>query len=254
MRFCENCGDKVSTDDKFCSKCGKVQKIDVNKEKPKNIKVTKTSSSEGLGVVSMVLGIISFVFSFIINLFIVPVALIGLTLGIVNKASGGKKVSGIVLNLISIFISITVFIIWIVLLVYAVDKYDENSYSYTKDDYSFVVGTWNCKNSDSVLNDDYDLTLTVNDDKTFMIGDNNKKGNFIKGIYYFEDNDLNSFVKGYDNHVMGLNPVEKYENGDLVDKWDDTYGEYKMVIVSGKNNFHTVLTDEENDKVYYCNK
>ena len=249
MRFCEYCGEKINEGDIYCLKCGKKQNV-IGQT---NVKKTDT---EGLATASLVLGIISLVLSFIINIFIFPLALVGLILGIVGKVHG-KKCSGIVLNVISMIVAVLVFIFWIVLLVYFIDDYDNsnNNYGNTKDDYSDVVGVWNCKSVDSIINNEYDLTVTLNDDKTFNLGEyKNADKNYFKGVYYFEDDDLNSFVKGNNNHVIGLNPLEKYEHGDLVNKWDDVDDSYKMVVTIFKDRFHAVLTDDDSEKVYHCTK
>ena len=59
-------------------------------------KEEKKKSGEGLGTASLVLGIISLVLSFTCIIFfpiflVIPLALVGLILGIVNKAKKGKK-------------------------------------------------------------------------------------------------------------------------------------------------------------------
>ena len=247
MRFCEYCGEKINEGDVYCLKCGKKQVI-VSDLKPKK------TGTEGLATASLVLGIISFVLSFIVNIFIIPLALVGLILGIVGRVHG-RKYSGIVLNAIAMIVAVIVFILWIVLFVYIADNYDENDkYGYTKEDYSEVVGTWNCNGVNSTLDNDYDLVVTLNDDKTFILGDYNNTENYFKGVYYFEDDDLNSFIKSNKSHAIGLNPLEKYEHGDLVNEWDDVDDAYKMIVTKTKDKSHTVLIDDDNDRIYYCNK
>ena len=249
MNFCEYCGEKINDGDLYCLKCGKRQGSVVAIKSKKN-------GAEGLATASLVLGIISLILSFIVNIFIMPLALVGLILGIVGKVQHAKKYSGIVLNVIAMIVSVIIFILWIVLLVYIVDRYDNNDkYSYTKENYSDITGTWNCKGINNILNSNYDLVVTLNSDKTFTLGDyNNSSKDYFKGVYYFEDDDLNGFINNNKNHAIGLNPLEKYEHGDLVNKWDDVDDSYKMIVTRNNNKFHAVLTSDGNEKVYYCNK
>ena len=250
MRFCEYCGERIKDGDLYCLKCGKKQE-NVSSVKPKK------TGTEGLTTASLVLGIISLVLSFIINIFIFPLALVGLILGIVGKTGYDKKCSGIVLNAIAMVVAVIVFILWIVLLVYVVDNYDDNdnNYSYTTEEYSEFIGTWNCKCVNNILDDYSGIVVVLNSDKTFTLGDyNNTDKDYFKGVYYFEDDDLNSFIGSNNNHVIGLNPLEKYEHGDLVNNWDDTDDTYKMTVTKNKDKFHAVLTDDEDERVYYCNK
>ena len=40
----------------------------------------------------------------------------------------------------------------------------------------------------------------------------------------------------------------------MVKKNDDLDEKYQMVITKTKDKYHTILTGDESDKVYYCNK
>ena len=250
MRFCENCGKELKEGDIYCPKCGKNQSNSVTNNNKTN--------KEGLGTASMALGIISLIFAFIINLFVLPLALVGLILGIVNKAQNGKKISGIILNGIAMIVSVIVFIALIFFIVTVADDDDSDNYNEylpSEEEQEEVLGAWNCKSVDNILNSDYEIVLTLNTNKSFTIGEyNNTDKNYIKGVYYFEDSDLNNFMSSSKYHAIGLNPLEKYENGDLVKKSDDTDYKYEMLIAKTKGKFYTVLTNDGNDKVYYCNK
>lgn len=244
MKYCENCGQELTNEDIYCPKCGKNLK-----------KVSRRPKKEGLGTAAMVIGIISLVFSFIINVFIFPLALVGLILGIVNKAQKGKKVSGIVLNSIAMIVSILVFIAWIVLLIVIAEE--KNDYSKNLPNRVIqeeIIGTWNCKKIDNMLSNDYELELNLNNGRSFTIADyNNPDKNYIKGIYYFEDSDLNNLIKTKNYHLIGLNPLEKYENGEPTEKSDDIESEYQVVITNNKDK-KIILADNKNEKLYYCTK
>lgn len=240
MKYCKYCGQEMDKNDDYCPKCGKHQS-------DKEI-INNKNNKEGLGTASMVIGIISLIFAFLISLFIFPLALVGLILGIVNKAQNGKKVSGIILNGIAMIVSVLVFIASIVLLVIAVDNYASDNISQhisNEIEQEEVLGEWKCKNGEKVLSSDYELIVTLDNDKKFTITEYNNEKNYIKGVYRFEEDD---------NHTIALNPLEKYEHGDLVNKWDDTNVTYKMKVRASKNRFRAILADDENERVYYCKK
>ena len=244
MKFCENCGKEIGNLDKHCSHCGKK----VNNE---SVPVKKSSNMEGLGTASMVIGIISLVFSFIINIFIFPVAVIGLILGIISKAHKGKRISGIVLNIIAIVFSILVFIFWICLINYVVDKdYSHDSHIETIHDsvLSFdYAGIWNCK---SILSNDNEIKLEINDDGTFILSDIKNTGNFIKGTYENSDNHFGSYFGKNNYHAIELDANSRYEN-DVYKSIDDS--EYGMIIAKGKDKSNAILAADDSEKIYYCN-
>ena len=108
MKYCPKCGTENNAEAKFCKSCGS------NFEGESSVSTTNTVNNvpqnEGLGTASMVIGIIALVLSFtcfvIFPLIIViPLALTGLILGIVNKAKKGKKFSGIILNAVALFVA-----------------------------------------------------------------------------------------------------------------------------------------------------
>ena len=63
-----------------------------------------TNSNKAL--TSLILGVVSILLSIIFNIFIIPVAIAGLVLGIVEENKNGKKIAGIVLNSVAIILSI----------------------------------------------------------------------------------------------------------------------------------------------------
>ena len=164
--YCNNCGTENEKETKFCVKCGK----ELGKK------------SEGLGIASMILGIISIVLSFIITVVTLPLSITGLILGIVNKAKGGKKISGIVLNAISIFLSIVLIFVYLFIgigifsavisdpevrkelenLERDIDRYSSTNY---------VEGEYNCKNFDgNGATGSYIVRFELDDDMNFMWG------------------------------------------------------------------------------------
>jgi len=70
----------------------------------------KNSNSKN-GLISMILGIVSVVLSFVLNIFIMPVAVVGLILGIVEKNKSSKKTAGIILNIVALVLPIIILIV-----------------------------------------------------------------------------------------------------------------------------------------------
>lgn len=105
MMYCSNCGNKLKSDDKFCSNCGN----SVNKSEKL---VENTSESEnkasGLKIASIVLGSVALLGNLlIIGTFLsIIFALIGLIIAIIVCCKHEKNVIGIVLNSISLLLSI----------------------------------------------------------------------------------------------------------------------------------------------------
>ncbi len=58
-----------------------------------------------MGVASLVLGILSVVFSWCLWFLAIPLAIIGLPLGIIEREKSGMRTAGIVLNIIGLAIS-----------------------------------------------------------------------------------------------------------------------------------------------------
>ena len=243
MKFCENCGKEIDKLDKHCSHCGK--KV-INEP----IATGNSSNMDGLGTASMVIGIISLVLSFVINIFIIPVALIGLILGIISKVHKGKKISGIILNIIAMLVSILVFILWMVLIVNVADNYDEKIKTIDSDSpiptYDYF-GTWSCK---GILSKDNEIKLEINDDRTFILSDVKNSGNFIKGTYEDSDEELEHHFGINNYYAIELDANSRYEN-DVYKSSDDT--EYDMFIAKGKNKSNAILAADDSEKIYYCN-
>ena len=122
--FCVKCGKEVKKGTKFCTNCGaeieeakeekKEEKLTYSQNKaiettsnPTPAKVETTSTGDGKGTASLVLGIVSFVVPCVGFI----TSIIGLILGICAKKSG-KKTAGIILNSIALGLII---IGWIVL-------------------------------------------------------------------------------------------------------------------------------------------
>ncbi len=255
MRFCEECGQKLLKNDKFCPKCGKKQteeKVVVNA--PKNTEVKKTkSSADGLGTASMVLGIISLIFSFIFTIFLFPVYLIGLILGIVSKANHGKRISGIILNSLAIVISIIMFFVWIVALVAIADKYDDKAINIESENIDeVIVGKWDCKELEKISDKDskYTLTVKISDDSTFALGDRDKiEDTYVQGSYRVSNNPIDLYLKKKSYVALELNADSKFEDEKFKENVEQVY---TMIFTKLNEKKKVMLINEDAEKIYMC--
>ena len=220
--YCPKCGEKNEEGVKYCCKCGALLN-----EKEKNKK-------ESLGTASLVIGIISLILSFTCIVFIplfitIPLSIIGLVLGIVNKAKKGKKISGIILNILAFIISIICFIISIVLIGAFIDETSDNIdtdkfknslnqfYNELERETSnnYVEGKYDCKSFDgSGEKEDYIVHFELDDDMTFLWGKyNDTDNNYVKGTYTFKDLEKTNGDRSYAYYNIKLVGDEYYNEG-----------------------------------------
>lgn len=131
MKFCVECGYKLSNDSKFCPKCGKKQPelydeevSDVKEDKNEIVqndeeKVTLSYSNEENkgGVASLVLGILSIVF--VLLLITSPIGLIFGIIGLLVSKDGKYKTLnaiGIIIFLVEAILILMIAIILLILL------------------------------------------------------------------------------------------------------------------------------------------
>jgi len=245
--YCKNCGTENAKETKFCVKCGK----ELGKK------------SEGLGIASMVIGIVSIVLSFIITVITLPLSITGLVLGIVNKAKGGKKISGIILNAISIFLSIALVFVYLFIgigifsavisdpevrkelknLERDIDRYSSTNY---------VAGEYNCKSFDgSLASGDYIVRFELDDDMTFMwgkYGDTYK--NYVKGTYTFKDLDKKNAAGNYSYYNIKLDGDVFYQDG--VKQTEPYESEYEFGITKENGKKQGIIMNTKTYNMYYC--
>lgn len=165
--YCEQCGKKISKDSKFCPECGvkiesaeREKQVSTKKEAEKPVTVDKTNNQNnksGLSIASLVLGIISIALGLFLNIFIIPIAVVGLVLGIVYKEKTKQMCTGIILNLIGLIVSILTFVLIIIFAISIVDLFEDID---DPDNYH--------------INDNYDTITDYNDIDTYDSGNSRK--------------------------------------------------------------------------------
>ena len=265
MKYCPKCGADNDETAKFCRSCANSFDTVTNSTVTENNAPVK----ESLGTASLVLGIIALVLSFtciiIFPVFIViPLALTGLILGIVNKVKHGKKFAGIILNALAFVISIAMIFLFIFVVSYkiATDS-DPNGFFnrlYNQLEYitseNYVAGTWSCKSySSSKVSDDYTVKLILNNNKTFVYGDyKDISNNHAGGTYTYEDEkSKNENVEnGYKYFIINLdgNENDYYIDGKAQNK--EFKGKFEIGITTVKTKKQAILISYSNYNMYYC--
>ncbi len=176
--FCIKCGAKLEEGNKFCINCGnsvleqnnKVQNI---RNESTNVSAPTGDSNKGLA--SLIIGIIT------IFLPILPLSILGLILGIKEQNKDGKRVAGIILNIISLILSLITAIIVILAFyiafntsTYDYDDDDEDDYDYYDYyDYDDQYNYYNEAKEQVVGNDTYGYLILSKDWYKFVDVDGN---------------------------------------------------------------------------------
>ena len=183
--YCVKCGNKINDTDSFCPNCKTEIKKELDKEIisnenynsidniPENVKESNDINSIGesrsfdkKSSFSLALGIISLILGFLYNIYILPVAIIGLILGFTCAKKANMKLTAIIVNIISVIIILGLYF-----------------YYYEKNDLLF--GNYNCTNQYG--NSGYSITLNLYKDKTFLYGPYNRMtNNYVKGTFDYK--------------------------------------------------------------------
>lgn len=252
---CTNCGTNLTNMDKFCKACG----YPVNGNFQNN-NFNNSPKKEPLGIASLIIGIISLILAIFFNFSILPLAFIGLILGIVNKITRGKKIAGIVLNILAIVVVIVEILLVVLFLNSNFFKseifketmerfYTERKYRESK---NFIAGKYDCTGYDSYT-DQYLISLYLYDNNTFLYGPYNRmEKNYVKGTYTYQpltkEND-NGF-KFFSVKMQG-NKENYVHDGELSDK--DFYSSFEIALIykgSKKQGLLAFTTGYNN--MYYC--
>ncbi len=247
---CKKCGSPIASDSKFCTKCGEQVSESINpsvygqQNVLSNQDVVYKAKKETLGTVSLILGIVSLVLAFFLNIFILPLALTGLILGIVNKCNHGKKVSGIVLNSISMVVAVAVLIVGAYILgIFGYLGSNSNNY---------VAGKYNCTGVDSNT-DKYLVTIHLNKDNTFLYGPyGNLENNYAKGVYSYEDEHKTDHSGQYKYFMVTMNGNQEdfIINGVPADHDFSSKMEFGITTEDGKKQGVILFLSTYN--MYYC--
>ena len=288
MKYCNNCGKQIEDGMDFCNECSnsfasdsnennldllKEDNVIQNNEENNNTNNNQTSEinssnnkKEGLATASLIIGIISLILSFVFNIFILPIAIIGLVLGIVNKVKKGRKKAGIILNIIAIVISLVIFIILSILFGAIKEEASKEGYTwerfinqlYNTLDYSsstnYVAGNYSCKSfSGSGESDEYIVTFKLNKDNTFIWGKyNDIEDNHFKGTYTFEDEEKTNNSGDYRYFMLNLKVDESIIDGEIQTISSDASIEDEFGITAVNTKKQGIIMNTRTYNMYYC--
>lgn len=122
---CPNCNNNnINTNDKFCTNCG--TKLDEIKESQEETKHNNNdfNNSSGDNTISLVLGIISCITSFI-PIISLPLAIASLILGVNYKKETNSKSSGLILGIIGTVLTIIFIIIYMTIFIFIIDTIND---------------------------------------------------------------------------------------------------------------------------------
>lgn len=131
--YCKNCGRRLEEHEKFCPDCGQ-KKQEMNQTHPENYHVVEKKHNNTTP--SIVLGILSLMIPFLG----LPLAIIGLVLGIKAKKEENNK-AGMILSIIGLILSALMWLLFCFFIIFAIafddeiDK-DENTFDDVRDEFN----------------------------------------------------------------------------------------------------------------------
>lgn len=221
--YCKNCGKKLKKDENYCPDCG----TSTSTEPPKP-KVTKTNTKQ---TSILIIGIIACIF-FWIPVLSIPLAIVSIILGINYKKETNTKNLGVILGIISLFLTAIVIILLATLAYFvAVEIEDnpdiQNSMSDFYQDYRrepFDIKGY------SYLGDD-NSTIYLNKDKTITWYklDTNKNDNFYTGTYDYYTGD--TAIK-YIAEKLPEYGLTETEQKNIINSKGETLENYYLIILN----------------------
>lgn len=251
---CNKCGYENINGSRFCTQCGNDLQIQLNQINnnmnqqyfnQNNFNNMNYNNKSKLGTISLIIGIISIVLSFVFTLFILPVSITGLILGVLAHNKNKKEKTGMILNIIAIVIAIVE--VALVMIFVPTDELLEKAG--IKND---IEGKYNCSAVDGD-SDEYLVTLNLNHDKTFLYGPyNDTDNNHTKGTYtYVDENKTNNSGEYKYYMVTFKGPKEDYiVNGKEQDH--DFTSEMEFGITTVDNKRQGVIMFVSSYNMYYC--
>lgn len=88
----------------------------INSNNSNNSSVNEKIIVDKKDKISLIIGIVSVVLSFLLNLFVIPLSIVGLIFGIKSKIKSKNRIIGIILNISSIIIAFVIFLIGVFIL------------------------------------------------------------------------------------------------------------------------------------------
>ncbi len=237
--YCSNCGNKIKEGEKFCSQCGNKMNDSIPRKESQKIEHIDSnmgnSNNHKLGQMSKIIGMIAIVLSVVINLLAIPIAVVGLILGIVHENKTHEKTPGILLNAIAFPIAAVASVIWFTM-------FFEPS--------NPVVGVWDCK---GFLDSNYTVTMQLKKDKSFSwskYGDGNN--NYVNGTYTSSKLDKTNNNGEYSYYSLVLDGDEYVVDGMIQNEEYGSRYEMGVGLASTGSYGNSILYNLDTGNMYYC--
>ncbi len=243
--YCSQCGNSVKSDANFCQHCGAIinkkqekstsLEPDFNKPYPEQDPLYHSNNNQpkeqNNGKISIIIGAITLILVFILQIFTIPLSIVGLVFGVKYYQQTKKIGIGLILNIISLILALPIF-------------YTPRFFNSVNP----VMGTWNCGSLENSTQ--YVITLKLNKDKTFIwnkYGD--EKNNYVKGTFKATDLKKTNHSSQFSYYSVSLDGEEFVQNGIL--QTEEYKSQYQMGI-STEGSKQAVLMNLTTYNTYYC--
>lgn len=279
--FCRNCGKNLNSGQMFCGNCGtKIENQNnvnsfgqytqgnYNINNQSNLESSNNKKS-GLSITSLILGIVSILLSFLLNIFIIPVAILGLILGLIDKKKSRMKITGIILNSLGIVFPIIILIIGGVLINSFINLelnsggvYEGNGYNIEYDSNWSEVSLTQGEGLEYQYDESYLVpigTSTLTKYTDYLNCDFEKLScqNELYDIFYDNWNSQLSESSLYlyktDSQFHILNDDIYYATFDYGKSSNDLRGKYYLLAIQNKDVLLSFMTNSSSDKVNILN-
>ena len=226
---CRNCGKELSKETPICKSCGKGGR-------QKKLKGTKPSITT-LNIVSTLIGIGTIIGAFVVNVYVIPLGIIGIILGAIEMGKY-RKSTGLFLSILGLLIIVGLFFYYAFIYEPIVNP---------------VEGKWNCHNYTEMTGESENSTLRLeikNDGILFI--DYVEEDSYLVGDYSYEQNLSNPSTGTYDYYNIKLNTKEVVIKGSLIS--GSRVNNYELAVPNEFAFFtdKAIFTNRETNSTYNC--
>lgn len=246
--YCSNCGKKLNKDGK-CSNCEKLKKEKTNNNQNKEVQNNKELSN--------VLGIVTIVSAFFINILSIPTGIISIISGSKYKKETGEKCYGPVLSIIGICLSVFFLILICVFIFFIIIFASTGSNNSSKSDYNYKDDSFIfSRSTEQYLNGEWLHTesggsyeFDVDDKEYEMYNTSNHLDNYCIGTFNITEE--GSYKNNEENKIyynIKLNPKRCVIDGNTETYFsNEKEQKFTGILDNTKNNL--ILVSEDNNSL-----
>lgn len=197
----------------------------------------KAEHSDWKNTVSLVLGVLTLVAVFIVQIFTMPFSLVGIVFGVLSLKENRKNKWGLILNIISFLLAVPILLLYM----------DLFGLSFGNP----VAGSWSCKSFDGTEGAEYVVSMDLKNNGEFTwskYGD--VENNHVIGKYTVEDLHKTNAGKTADYYSVTLTGDEFVMDGEVQ---DDLYkSTYEMGVIRDED--AAIMMNVATYNMYMCYK